>query len=194
MVLKARGAGEEVYMEFRGMRRNDKSLTFEECEELLKEGKYGCLSVNGDGGYPYGVFLNYGYVDGKIYFHSTSDIENSHKLSAIKNDDKVCFTVETRHELAPAELNTFFRSVCVFGRARILMDPDERWEAMQKMMIGLAPEFLEWAKMDCQKESPTLAMVEIVPEHMTGKYMAGDPNPAEHARVMAIMMEKNGGK
>ena len=49
---------------FREMRFSKRQLPTEQAEEILKSQTYGLLSVTGDDGYPYGVPLNYGYIDG----------------------------------------------------------------------------------------------------------------------------------
>ena len=54
---------------FRPMRRFKQAASEQECTVLLKTAPRGVLSVLGDGGYPYGMPLNFIYEGGKIYFH-----------------------------------------------------------------------------------------------------------------------------
>lgn len=159
-----KGTGEKMFREMRMKRRE---LTLEEAKEVIKLGKDGVLSVHGDDGYPYGVPINYGYVDGKIYIHSRNN--ESHKIDAIINNPKVCLTVVTKHDLVEEEYTTKFRSAIVFGTARIITETDEKVEAMGKMMEGLAPEYIEGAKERARGALDVLAMIEITPEHITGK-------------------------
>lgn len=152
---------------FREMRRKVRELTFAESEQILINENYGILSVYGDDGYPYGVPLNYGYTDGKLYIHSTS--ESSHKLDGIRNNDKVCFTVVDKSELAKEEFSTNYRSVIVFGRARLITEHSQMVEAMMKMMSRLAPDMEDKAMEHCRHSVNAMAMIEITPEHITGK-------------------------
>ena len=46
---------------FAEMRRQDRKLTQEEAEAILREGQYGVLSTTGEDGYPYGVPVSYAY-------------------------------------------------------------------------------------------------------------------------------------
>lgn len=154
-------------MMFRDMRNKKRELAIEEAIEVIKIGKDGVLSVHGEGGYPYGVPINYGYADGKIYIHSRNN--ESHKIDAIINNPKVCLTVVTKNNLVEEEYTTKFRSAIVFGTARIITEPDEKVEAMGKMMEGLAPEYIEGAKEKARGKLNVLAMIEITPEHITGK-------------------------
>ena len=77
---------------FREVARKKQSLSGERIIEILKSEKRGVLSVMGDGGYPYGVPINYWYDEknGKIYFHSG---KTGHKVDAIKSHNKVSFCV-----------------------------------------------------------------------------------------------------
>lgn len=152
---------------FREMRMKNRELTLDEAKEMIASEKDGVLSVHGDDGYPYGVPVNYGYIDGKFYIHCRKN--KSHKIDAIARDPKVCFTIVAKHELWEEEYTTKFRSVVIFGKARIISDPDELVDAMGKMMEGLAPEYVEGAKERARGAAHVLAMIEITPEHITGK-------------------------
>ncbi len=147
------------------MRRNDRQLTALETEEILNRCDYGVLSVIGENGYPYGIPVNYACADGKLYFHSTS--RKSHKLDAIRKNSSVCFTVVEQHEIALDALSTDYASVIVFGCARILDEPDDKARAMASMMRVLGRGTVYAEAYDCGESA--YVMVEITPEHMTGK-------------------------
>lgn len=152
---------------FREIRRKDRALPEEEALRILSEQSWGTLCVSGDDGYPYGVPVNYGYRNGKLYIHGTS--QASHKLDGIRRNDKVSFTVVKQHDLVEEEFSTNYSSVIVFGRARIIEDPNELRGAMMHMMAGLAPAMLEKAEDHCKHSMGAMAMIEITPEHITGK-------------------------
>lgn len=154
-------------MNFREMRRKDRQMTEGQAVEILKEQKWGVLAVCGDEGYPYGVPMNYGYVDGKIYMHSTS--AESHKVDAIRDNEKVCLTVVEKEELDVVEYTTHYRSVIVFGKARILDDVVEKVAAMGKMMRGIVPAHKGNVMEHCGSVPSDFTMIEIVPEHISEK-------------------------
>ncbi len=149
---------------FRAMRRQDRNVS--QPETLLAQCNWGVLSVMGENGYPYGVSVNYGYAQGKIYIHSTN--ASSHKLDAIRADPRVCFTVVGHHELLEAELSTRYSSVILFGTARILSSEDEKRIAAIQMMQSLAPAVTAKAISDCGNMR-NIVMIEITPEHISGK-------------------------
>ena len=79
-------------MIFRPMRRFKQQLSDPDALEVLKQAKRGVLSVIGDNGWPYGIWLNphYRKEDGRIYFHGAKE---GHKIDALCKDDRVSFTV-----------------------------------------------------------------------------------------------------
>ncbi|MEE0741222.1 MAG: pyridoxamine 5'-phosphate oxidase family protein [Emergencia sp.] len=152
---------------FRNMRRSEKATDIAKAEELLRSENYGVLSVIGDEGYPYGVPVNYVYDSGRIFFHSTS--ASSHKIEAIRKNEKVSFTVVTEHDMISEKLDTMYTSVIVFGRARILSTPEETREAVRMFLAGLAPEQAGNTEKICQAQEGRFIMVEITTEHISGK-------------------------
>ena len=64
---------------FRAMRRKNREIDLEAAESLLQNCRRGVLAVNGDGGYPYAVLVNYFYdSDGqKIYFHGDGTVSGA---------------------------------------------------------------------------------------------------------------------
>jgi len=92
-------------------------LLTDEAVKILQSATSGVLAVCGDDGYPYAVPLSYVYADGKIYFHSALQ---GHKIDAIRSNPKVSFCVIDKDDIQPQEFTTYFRSVIVFGKARII--------------------------------------------------------------------------
>ena len=150
---------------FREMRRFRQQLSDEETAAILKNGKTGILGVNGDGGYPYTVPVNYVYSGGKIYFHGA---KAGHKFDAMKANDKVSFCVIDKDDVVAEELTTYFRSVIAFGRVRILDDESEIIEAAR--ILGLkyynVPEAVD---REILRDLARLCCFEITVEHLTGK-------------------------
>ena len=150
---------------FREMRRKRQSLSTEECVAILERMPNGTLALYGDDGYPYAVPVSYVNADGKIYFHSAMQ---GHKVDAVRRNGNVSFCVVEQDDVKPAEFTTYFRSVIVFGKARILTDEDEKRNALcllaDKYSHGEAGMEAEIAK-----GFNKLLMVEITVEHITGK-------------------------
>ena len=150
---------------FREMRRARQQLSREESEEILKKGLTGVLSVTGDGGYPYGVPVNYVYADGKIYIHGA---KSGHKVDSIRKNDRVSFTVISEDRIVEEELTTYFRSVILFGRARILETDEEKHRAASLLGLKYSQDAGK-VEREIEREWKSLCCIEVHPEHITGK-------------------------
>ena len=108
---------------FRPMRRFKQQISDAECKEILKNEKRGVLSLLGDGGYPYGLPMSHLYCeeDNNIYFHGAKE---GHKIAAIKNCDKASFCVYDAGYRKEGEWALNINSVIVFGKIRLVTDPD----------------------------------------------------------------------
>ena len=152
---------------FRPMRRFKQALSPEECQAVLERGTSGVLALSGDGGWPYAVPLSYVYADGKIYFHSA---KSGHKVDAIRSCPRASFCVIDQDHIVPEEYTTYFRSVILFGRARILQDAEEIHSSITWLAEKYHPTAaLEFQEAAIQRESAALCMVELQIDHMTGK-------------------------
>ena len=102
---------------FREMRRIRQLMSAERASEVLTRCSNGVLACLGDEEYPYAVPLNFVWHDGRIYFHSA---KAGHKIDAIIKTPKVSFAVVDEDKIVSAEYTSYFRSVVVFGHARIV--------------------------------------------------------------------------
>ena len=155
-------------VEFRPMRRFKQQLPQAEAERLLMSATSGVLAVNGDNGYPYAVPVSYVYANGKIYFHSAL---SGHKIDAIRNDSKVSFCVINQDEIVPREFTTYFKSVIVFGKARIFEDDAEKMKALRLLAARYSDDTVTPQMTDKEIAGgfKRLLIVEITIEHITAK-------------------------
>ena len=150
---------------FRPMRRARQQLSEAEAIRVLESGRTGILGVTGDDGYPYTVPLNYNYSEGNIIFHCA---KVGHKIDAIRACDKLSFCVIEKDDVVPERLLTHFRSVIVFGRARILDNDADIRAAARIFGLKYNPD-AQLIEKEIDREWSALACVEISIEHMTGK-------------------------
>ena len=73
-----------------------------------------------------------------------------------------------RDEIRPAEFTTYFRSVIVFGKARILTDENKKQLAL-RLLADKYSHGEAGMEAEIAKDFNYLLMVEITPDHMTGK-------------------------
>lgn len=155
---------------FREMRRNRQLLPVAESKAILENSATGILAVSGDDDYPYTVPVNYAYVGDSIYIHSAKE---GHKIDAIKRNDKVSFCVIEKDDVQPQLFATYYRSVTVFGRARILTDDEERRKALIHIIEKYSPEYIEEGKQEIERDWDRVCLIEVKIDHMTGKAARG---------------------
>ena len=152
---------------FREMRRKRQALSTEEIAAILNRGTSGVLALSGDDGYPYAVPISYVYDGDKIYFHCA---KSGHKLDAIQRNAKASFCVIGQDQVVPEEYTTYFRSVIVFGRIRVLTDEAEKRAAIEKLAVKHAPTDTEAGRREAiEREWNPLCMLEMSIDHMSGK-------------------------
>ena len=154
---------------FRQMLRSKQQLPQAECIALLEEQKRGVLSVLGDDGYPYGMPMNHWYCreDGIVYFHSG---QKGHKMDAIKSCHKASFCVldEGVHEDDSWVLQ--FRSVIVFGRIRMIEDPEQIIRITRNLSYKFTSDEAHIEK-EIRGAAGHTACFALVPEHICGKWV-----------------------
>jgi nitroimidazol reductase NimA-like FMN-containing flavoprotein (pyridoxamine 5'-phosphate oxidase superfamily) len=153
-------------MMFREMRRKKQRLSEAETMEILKSGTAGVLATTGDNGYPYAVPLSYAYKDNKLFFHFA---KAGHKLDGIQRNDKVTFCVIDKDEVIQKTFTTHFRSVIVFGRARLLTEDSEKRHALECLVEKYSPDYMAEGQGEIEREWSKVCVAEVRIEHMTGK-------------------------
>lgn len=164
--------------DFRQMRRIGKSLDINACKEILNKCAEGFLSVIGENGYPYGVPVNYAYVEndgeiGSIYFHGAIE---GQKYDAMKKCDKVSFCVIEKKDIKPSEFTTDYKSAICFGKVKEITDEKEKFDGLMKLIEVLTPnhikegeEYIKFTSTNGEKRINKTGMFKIEIEHLTGK-------------------------
>ncbi len=153
---------------FRKMKRFKQQVTEERCREILKEEKRAAFSVIGDEGYPYTIPVDFYYSeeDNRIYLHGA---KSGHKIDAINNCDKVCFTTWDQGFKEEGNWEWNSTSVVIFGRAVLLEDSDLARDRLLKMTLKYYPTKEE---AEAEMQTPAINHVQVIAieiEHMTGK-------------------------
>jgi len=151
---------------FREIRRKDRALSEAEAREILERGTDGVLACAGDDGYPYAVPLNYVYKEGKLFLHCARE---GHKIDALRRSDKVSFCVVEKRDILPEKYTTAYRSAIVFGRARIVTEDAELIPFLDALAEKLTGDTAENRMAYIRRGFRHAAVIEITPEHITGK-------------------------
>lgn len=148
---------------FRKMRRIDKQMSQADTLALLERGREGVLGTMGEDGYPYTVVVNYVFFQGKVYFHSA---KTGHKIDNITHHHKVSFTVYDNVQVIGDELTTYYQSLTLFGKAKIVDTSEEVLMVLIKKYADINDDL---AKQMIAKEIDVTALIEIDIDHITGK-------------------------
>ena len=151
---------------FRGMRRKRQQLSQTETIAMLQSCTSGVLAVQGDDDYPYAVPLSFAYEDGRLFFHSA---KVGHKIDAIERNEKVSFCVIDTDDVVQSTFTTHFRSVVVFGKARVLTEDSEKRHALECLAKKYSPDYIEAADAEIDGEWKRVCAIELAIEHMAGK-------------------------
>ena len=150
---------------FRPMRRIKQQLSEEEALEVLKHAKRGVLSVIGDDGWPYGVYLNPHYENGKIYFHSA---RVGHKIDALRNDVRASFTIIDEGIKDEGGWAYTFKSVVVFGKVEFVENQNEAIEICRRLARRFNPSEAD-IEDEIRRAASHVQVFALVPEHITCK-------------------------
>lgn len=150
---------------FREPKRKNRTLPEEHIEAILKEGLYGVLATTGVDGYPYATPLSYIYHNGKIYFHCAP---SGMKMENISNCDKVSFTVVTDVETLPNQFSTKYRSVVLFGRAKVI-EGSEKDATLEKIIEKYAPDLIDQGQLYIKGKKEITSIIGIEIEYQTAK-------------------------
>ena len=152
---------------FRPIRKKKNEISPEQAEQLLLHCRRGVLAVNGEGGYPYAVPINFLFdpENRKIYFHGA---RAGHKVDALRACDKVCFTVYGGETLRDEAWAPYLQSAVVFGRCRLMEEGPERTAQLKRFALKYYPsETL--VEQEIAAAGAVTQVYEIVIEHLSGK-------------------------
>ena len=152
---------------FRRMRRFKQQVSDEICRKILREEWRGVLAVHGEDGYPYALPIDFYYNEekNKIYFHCAKD---GHKLDAIRADNRVSFCVYDKGFRKDGDWALNITSVIIFGKIRIIDDPEETLVTVRKFGEKFFPTQKELDD-EILRSLARVQMLELTPDHMTGK-------------------------
>ena len=152
---------------FRPIRKKKNEISAEAAGALLHHARRGVLAVNGDGGYPYAIPVNYLYdePERKIYFHGA---RAGHKVDALRTCDKVCFTVYGNETIKDEPWAPYWQSVVVFGRCHLKALDAQALETLRRFALKYYPsEAL--VEEEIAQSGRAVQWYEITIEHLSGK-------------------------
>lgn len=166
---------------------------------MLHEATYGVLALGGE--QPYAVPVNFVWLDGAVYFHSSP---KGKKMRMLRENPKVCFSVVQNEVIIPSYFSSqeglacpasaFFRSVIIDGSATIIESRDEIAAGFTAMMQKLQPEG-DYTPFDSDiydKHFAALKVVRIDVASLSAKFKFGQNLNAERFDMVIQHLESRG--
>ncbi len=117
------------------MRRSDKEISDKRIIEEVFEKSEICRLGIADEGVPYIVPLNYGYSDGKLYFHTA---RQGRKIELLCKNNRVAFEIEYLNEIVkgdmPCNWTARYRSLMGTGNVEIIEDENQIRDGLNIIM------------------------------------------------------------
>ena len=154
------------------MRRKEREVTDKKAiEEIILKAEI-CrlgLSLNDK---PYIVPLNFGYKDNALHFHCA---KRGFKTDIIKENNNVCFEIETDTELIKGEhacvdWKMKYKSVIGFGKAYMIDDAEEKISSLNIIMEHYTGKS---QAVFTEKNVRSVSIIKVVIESMSGKVSEG---------------------
>ena len=147
------------------IRRTDRAISENEARAILQQGEYGVLSTASADGQPYGLPLNYCYVNDALYFHCAA---GGHKIENIKANNRVSFTVVGKTQVLPDKFTSKYDSAIVFGRATEMLGA-EKQKALIEVLKKYSPGHMESGMKTIENYEDKVRVYKISIEALTGK-------------------------
>lgn len=147
------------------IRRADRAVSESEAKTIVQQGEYGVLSTASADGQPYGVPLNYCYVNDAVYFHCAAE---GHKIENLVANDKVSFTVVGKTEVQPDKFTSKYSSAIVFGKATEIFGA-EKQKALIEVLKKYSPGHMESGMKTIEQYENKVRIYKISIVALTGK-------------------------
>ncbi|MDP4502756.1 pyridoxamine 5'-phosphate oxidase family protein [Nonomuraea sp. NBC_00507] len=153
--------------------------------EVLDTGLICHLGVVVDG-HPMVVPTGYGRVGETLYLHGST---GARSLRAA-GDGEVCVTVTHLDGIVLARSifhhSVNYRSAVIYGRARLVTDPDERLTGLRALTEQLAPGQWDYARPPSRKELAATAVLALSLEEASVKIRRGAPIDEEEDYTLPV--------
>jgi len=140
---------------------------------MLEKSSIGRMATINQEGFPVIKPVNFLYLDGKIYLHSSKKGE---KIKDIRRGSPICFEMDEPIAYVAARgpactASYYYRSIIIKGKALLVRDRSKKLEILERLMNKYQPERgYKRIKEEILKKT---AVIEISIQEMTGKENLG---------------------
>ena len=157
-----------------------------QIDAILDEALFCHVAWAGDG-HPRVIPTIHVRVGDTLYVHGS---QASRTLRALRDGPDVCIVVTLLDGLVLARSvfnhSMNYRSVVVYGRAREVTDPEEKWDAQRALVEHVVPGRSKEARMPNEKELKQTAILAVSLEESSAKVRTGPPKDDEADLELAV--------
>ncbi|MDI6763244.1 MAG: pyridoxamine 5'-phosphate oxidase family protein [Thermodesulfobacteriota bacterium] len=156
------------------MRRPERKIKDKETiTSMLKHSPIGRIATVNPKGFPVIKPVNFVYMDGKLYIHSS---QKGEKIEDIRRGSSVCFELDEPIAYGGATgpactANYYYRSIIIKGEAILVNDRDKKLKIFERLMEKYQPE--GGYEGISEEVNDMTAVIEISIHEMTGKEKLG---------------------
>lgn len=159
------------------IRRADRMMSDERAREALAQGYSGRLATVSEDGFPYCIPLLYLWMNDEVYLHTAS--ARGHLRANIERERRVCFEIDEQQGVFDygrfeCDSGLAYRSVCLFGRIRIVEDEQAKQRFCEALMAKYGKPGTERPK-GFFPRIDAITVYAIAVERVTGKETALPP-------------------
>jgi nitroimidazol reductase NimA-like FMN-containing flavoprotein (pyridoxamine 5'-phosphate oxidase superfamily) len=147
------------------MRRKDRAISDAEAKELLDKAEYGILSTVSDAGQPYGVPLNFCFIEDCLYFHHAVE---GHLIENITNNPFVSFCTIGDTEIMPEKFGTLYESVILSGKVEEVFEAQKQ-TGLEGIIAKYSPDFMTQGREYIEKLWDRTRVFRITITDLSGK-------------------------
>lgn len=147
------------------LRRKNRAITKERAVNLLNNAEYGIMSTVTETGEPYGVPLNFCFIDHCIYFHCAVE---GQKIDNINQNKFVSFCIVGKTEILPDKFDTKYESVIVSGAIEEVFG-DNKQSALEGLLHKYSQDFFDEGMQYINGLREKTRVFKIIINKLTGK-------------------------
>ncbi len=148
------------------LRRKDRKMSKEFCEQLLDQSEYLTISMVNPDGSPYAVPISHVREGGYLYFHCA---QKGQKIDCLSQNNQICFSCVGKISMPEDSYTVGYESCIGMGTVSPVLEEGEKIHALFLLAKKYFPSHLELFEREIQKSFHAVCVYKIMISHLSGK-------------------------
>ncbi len=148
------------------LRRKDREMPHEFCEQLLDKCEYLTISMVNPDGTPYAVPISYAREEGHLYFHCA---KKGQKIDCLLQNNQICFSCVGKISMPEDSYTVGYESCIGFGTVSAVVEKAEKLHALFLLAQKYFPSHLDRFEREIQKSYRAVSVYKITISQVSGK-------------------------